>query len=328
MKLYFFLALLLLGGILYSQDNNPFDIPQAGDASTDEPITTEIETRLTDPVASTGQSLDSSTVTTSLPSISIDSLSINQEPNPFDIGSDALSTETIGESPDQGFTNPIDIGHTMDGEIRDTRLVVLIFVLVMFIILSLAVSLDRKRCGDVFKSMVNSNNMKTLYRETNAWTNGQTVIFYLSFFLIGSFLIWLLSLKYFGSDSMHLWWIALALILCYLIRHFTVWLLGTVYPLGPEVGQFNYSIMLHNIVLAIFLLPVVLAVEFVAGIDIKTYVFLAGGIFLLVYAFRQIKGIISMLSMRGFSPLYFFIYLCAVEIAPIMVFYKIIAGAL
>ena len=127
---------------------------------------------------------------------------------------------------------------------------------------------------------------------------------------------------------MHLWWIGLALVACYLIRHFTIWLLGSVYPLGAVVGQFGYSIMIHNIVLAIFLLPLILAVEFVTGVEVKTYVFIALGLFLIAYVFRQVKGIISLVSTRGFNPLYFFIYLCAVEIAPIMVFYKIIVGAL
>ncbi len=315
------------GGILSSQESNPFDIPNARiSIDTTEVLSVDTPVVLSSNVASP----DSSILPESLGSTPVDQRVSSDEVNPFDItGVSPVATapreETIRDS---GFKSPIDLINSSKDGFQDTRLIVLVFVLVMLIILSLAVGMDRKKFSAIFKSTINSNNLKTLYRETNAWTNGQIVILYTSFFLIGSFLMWLLSLKHFGGAAVHLWWIALALVACYMIRHFTIWLLGSVYPLGAVVGQFNYSIMLHNIVLALFLLPVVLAVEFVTGVEVKIYICIALGLFLLAYAFRQVKGIISLVSMRGFNPLYFFIYLCAVEIAPIMVFYKIIVGAL
>jgi len=312
------LVFFTFAGILSSQESNPFDIPNArGDVekthssniSSSEDMSRRLETS------------DSSSYQEKLDLPSADSTISPQEVNPFDISSVPTASSVTKEKVDQdgAFKSPLDLTNFSKGNKSDTNLLVLVFVLIMLVILSLAVSLDRKRCGDVFRATINSNSLKTLYRDTNAWTNGQIVILYLSFFLISSFLIWLLALKHFGGTAVHLGWVVLALVLCYLIRHFTIWVLGSVYPLGVEVGQFNYSIMLHNIVLAIFLLPLVLAVEFMTGIDAKTYVYIALGLFLLVYVFRQVKGIISLVSMRGFNPLYFFIYLCAVEIAPIMV---------
>ena len=328
MKWCLLLILLSFWGVLISQQSNPFDIPKGRSDASD---VSRMEQREPEIGSSTALVADTVVQRESPVADTSDLPLSNQRYNPFDItinGRTQVGSATDDAKEDSGFRSPIIRDQATEASSDDISLIVLIFVLAMMVILSLAVSLDRKRCSDVFRSLINSNSLKTLYRETNAWTNGQTVILYLSFFLIVPFLIWVLSIKYYGSGVVHLWWIGLALVMCYLIRHFITWLIAVIYPLGVEVGQFNYSIMLHNIVLAIILLPLLLAIEFVTSLEIKTYVFIAFGLFLLVYFFRQAKGVMSLLSMRGFNPLYFFIYLCAVEIAPIMLFYKIISGAL
>lgn len=309
MKYGFIILTLVLTGALNAQDGNPFDIPiSRSNPSAAWQVTPDLAVSEEDTLSLISGTADP----------------IVRSTNPFDIDPSRYDNKTQSKEEETSQTTFFTIDASKSG---DTRLVVLIFVLVMLIILSLAVSLDRKRSSDLFKSIINSNNLKSLYRESDAWTNGQSIIFYLSFFLIGAFLLWIIFIKA-GISDLHLLWIGLALILCYAVRHFVMWSIATIYPVGIEVGQYNYSVMLHNIVLGILLLPLVLAIEFVPGISIRTFIYVALALFFMLYLTRQAKGMFSCISMRGFNLLYFFIYLCAVEIAPVMVLYKVIVGAM
>lgn len=309
MKYGFIILILVLTGALGAQGSNPFDIPTSrSNPSAVRQVTPDMAVNQEDTLSlmpGTGDPVVTSN-------------------NPFDIDRSRYDYKTQSKEDETSQTSFFTIDSSKSG---DTRLVVLIFVLVMLIILSLAVSLDKKRSSDLFKSIINSNNLKSLYRESDAWTNGQSIIFYLSFFLIGAFLLWIIFLKV-GISDLHLLWIGLALLLCYTVRHIVMWSIATIYPIGIEIGQYNYSVMLHNIVLGILLLPLVLAIEFVPGISIRTFIYAALALFFMLYLSRQAKGVFSCISMRGFNLLYFFIYLCAVEIAPVMVLYKVIVGAM
>ena len=81
-------------------------------------------------------------------------------------------------------------------------------------------------------------------------------------------------------------------------------------------------------ILGVFILPVILAIEFLPGVEYSTFLYVLIGLFLVLYVLRQLKGLLSCFAIRGFNPFYFFIYLCAIEIAPVLVVYKMMIGAL
>jgi len=211
---------------------------------------------------------------------------------------------------------------------QDTKVIVLVYSLVMLIILTLAISMDRKRFGNILQACINSNHLRTLYRENQAWTNGQDIILYAFFFLNLAFVIWFFDVKLNQAASFNLFWIVGGVIVCYMIRHVVMWSISSIFPLGQEVGLHNYSISLHNIVLGVFLLPFIIALEFLPGVSYQSLLYGVFGLALVIYALRQFKGFLLSIGMRGFNPFYFFIYLCAIEIAPMLVGYKMMIGAL
>lgn len=328
MKIFLTSLFYLSFGYLLSQNANPFDIPvQSTDVSVSNSMNSEVEdidssnlyeTLNSDTIQNmTNDQQDEKDSLLVLPKVNI------QEDNPFDIG----FQQSIKEEKTPKFT---EIGPKIltKNAPENTKIIALVYSVIMLIILTLAISMDRKKFGFMVQSCINSNNLRTLYRDNKAWTNGQSIILYIFFFLNLAFVIWFLNIKMNLFPNIDLFLILGALVVCYLIRHVVMWSIATVFPLGQEVGLHNFSISLHNMVLGVFLLPFILALEFMPSVGYQTMFYGVLTIILLLYLMRQTKGLFLSFGMRGFNLFYFFVYLCAVEIAPILVVYKMISGAL
>jgi hypothetical protein len=97
-----------------------------------------------------------------------------------------------------------------------------------------------------------------------------------------------------------------------------------VFPLNNEGNVHNYSIGVHNMMSSLFLIPVCLGMIF-GPEGLINFFIIAGFIFLgVIYLLRQSKGLLMAISIKGFNPIYFFIYLCAVEIAPFLIVFRMI----
>lgn len=245
--------------------------------------------------------------------------------NPFEVGTSAQYFE---KKPDIENRTSLSKQSSFLNEKPDTKVIVLVYSLVMLIILTLAISIDRKKFGVIVQSCYNSNSLRTLYRDNKAWSNGQSIILYVFFFFNFSFIIWFLNVKMDLFPEINLFMICGICLAIYLIRHFVMWSMAEVFPLGQEVGLYNYSISTHNMVLGVFLLPFILALEFMPSLGYETILYGVLGVVVILYLLRQFKGVLLGFGIRGFNIFYFFVYLCAVEISPFLVAYKMISGAL
>ena len=309
-SLFLSYSFVLFCAICYSQQSNPFDIPVR-------PEKTVLKTEKLSP-------LPSSDTIDLQATVAKDSAANTMTQNPFDISTGSNNNESSISEERTNRTNR----QASTVVTNDTKMIVLVYTLVMLIILTLAISMNRQRFVKILKSSLNSNHLRTLHRDNNAWSNGQIIILYIFFFLNVSFTLWLILMKTYTDPPFGLLTIGLGLIAVYVIRHIVMWTMSMIYSLGQELEIHNYSIVLHNIIIGILVLPFVLILEFFSpatfSIALITLSALAG----LIYALRQGKSLLMSLGMRAFNPFYFFIYLCAIEIAPLMVAYKILMGAL
>lgn len=314
MKFGSFIFLFFLCVVIYGQGSNPFDIPQLGENAVQQVYPEDLESTDTSqvPPDSIGYINDSIVQHISTPVISN---------NPFELPQQRPQSTVVT----QPSVPELKVDKT-EGEPQNMKLIVLVYALVMMVILTLCISMDRKRFNSVIKSGVNSNYLKTLYRDTKAWTHPQFITLYIFFVLNLGFVAWLILLK--SSYVVNLFILIGVVFVCYALRHFVMWAITTIYPVGREADLHNYSIAIHNSILGVLLLPVILIVEFIPGISINVLGWLVIFAVALIYLLRQSKGLLSCLSMRGFNPFYFFIYLCAIEIAPILVGLKMMIGAL
>jgi len=279
-----------------------------------------------------------------------------QEGNPFDIGSKSSqqAQDTISDRQEQRSDNPFDLNHQPSTRASDspfsssqvdstpvrsnpipnhTRrgpsdLIILIYSILMLVTLTIGINLNRKRFMMILRSAINSNHLKNLYKDHRAWTEIQSFVLYGLFFSNAAFLLGLLNTRFWENRLPSILLLLVGVILAYGIRHLVMWIISYVYAMDMQVGQHNYSIGLHNMITGVLIAPFILSFGFLPEGQGKFLLYALVAIVGLVYLSRQVKGLLSALTMRGFNLFYFFIYLCAIEIAPLLVAWKIVSGAL
>ncbi|MGF1584644.1 MAG: DUF4271 domain-containing protein [Bacteroidales bacterium] len=113
------------------------------------------------------------------------------------------------------------------------------------------------------------------------------------------------------------------LVLLYMLKSFSLKLLGFLFDKQRLFSEYSYNISLYNKIYGLLLLPLVVGILYGSDVihDTIIYAGLAlGGVFYLLQLFRGFEIIVR----KDFSIFYLILYLCAFEIFPIMVIYKVV----
>jgi hypothetical protein len=197
----------------------------------------------------------------------------------------------------------------------------------IFLLLTIIVNINRGLLNKIYRASLNENFSALLYRERkHSSLNYLYSIAYVIFFInVGLFIYLIQFLGESGSDKKFpLWLLTLAPIAIYVTRHLIMRVLAHVFPITKEVNQFNFNIVVFNIMIGLVLIPINLFLAY--GPSILHLPILYGTIFILagLYLFRQLRGVLISSSIISTNVFLFFIYLCTVEILPIAVLLKIL----
>ncbi len=340
-SILFFCASLLL-----AQRSNPFDIPQRLLTVQELSPTADKIAILVDTVSVTMDSSVSQHSIEGLDSLiagSLDTLVedvftdnrafdtiplIHPSDNPFELADRLSSNTKVGQGMSDNSIEASEAHETLDPTASDDikGWLILIGSLVSLIMLAFGISLDRARFQNMASALFNSNQIRVLYKDKGGMFDVQFVVLYLLFFLNTAVFLYLSMQNGLMPHYLDWSWIKLILILLsmYAVRHFVLWSIERSFPIGIEVNLFNYSIAVHNSVYGSLLLPFIMGIVF-APEGVRSLMFYIGiGIGIIIYALRQIKGLFMALSIRGVNMIYFFIYLCSVEIAPFLVGWRLL----
>lgn len=159
--------------------------------------------------------------------------------------------------------------------------------------------------------------------------NNFNILFFLIFILVSAVMIYY-SLNAYVNDSFRFdlgyFLKILAGVLIYLVLRYTFEvILSSLFEIFEEYKFFSFVKLSNLFLISVYLLPVLL---FITYVNSSQYVIFIGAalIFLaLVILFRYIKAI--QYDRINFSNIfYLFLYLCALEIAPIILIYKLIVS--
>jgi hypothetical protein len=176
-----------------------------------------------------------------------------------------------------------------------------------------------------FRSIFNENVLKLTKRQDGERFNFHFIMVYLVFFINISVFLYLVMKNYSGQGTTMTWFLILLGVICvYVVRHLSLRVLGWVFPLEKEAGLYSFLILLTNLVLGLGLIPVNLFMAF-ASQQFFFPAMIAGLVLIsILLLIRYIRG----LSIAGnyiFNNIFlFFIYLCALEIAPALIGIRLI----
>jgi uncharacterized protein DUF4271 len=247
--------------------------------------------------------------------------------NPFDILSERHVALRATQSP--GFTvekkrEPL----TAKQKEENYNQFVLFSILAMFIFLTLVYTVFRILIEKIWKAFLNDNLLNQLLRERAAGVTVAYLLLYLMFCFNGGLFLFLLC-RYFGIEisSSNGW----ALTLCvaglagfFVLKHLLLQIVGGIFPVKKEIVSYNFTIVIFNLVAGFFLVPVILFVAYVPA-AMTHYALYAGlGLLLLTYLFRNLRGLFIANRFLARHKFHFFLYLCAVEIAPFLLVVKLL----
>ncbi len=197
----------------------------------------------------------------------------------------------------------------------------------LFIMLTFLISMGRSLLGLMIKGMFNDQLTFSLLRNRERSQASPYFLWYLFFFFNAGIWLYLTVNWYTGSvfpgeDPIYLLYFSLGVAGFYALKHLILWLFGEVFDLKKPVKQYSFTINLYNGILGLALFPLNIAISYTVGSPRDFFLYTVFGLLGLSYLLRIARGLWIGLPYLMRHPMHFFLYLCAIELAPVLILWK------
>jgi len=326
-------ALLFLATFLFGQQsNNPFDISTRKDKNA-EPTIEQVE-EIPEVIEQENiiDSIEVQEATTIPPEINNAPNRENNSNNPFDIerlkpGQKRTSPPQVKPPNKSNENSPkTQLGPKIDIPITGNFKFFMSTTLI--VLLTLSVALYSSYITKVYRAFINENFLKMIHRDHGTVAIIPYFILYGLFFIsLGIFLF--LVFKYFNISIFSntigglLTYIA-SVAAIFLTKHFLLNMIGFVFPINKEVKQYSFTVIIFSIILGLFLIPANILIAHAPSSMTSFLIYGTFVVILLLYLFRILRSLFIASRFITLYKFHFFMYLCTLEIAPVLILLKIV----
>ena len=205
----------------------------------------------------------------------------------------------------------------------------LIFILIGLLgFLAVQLAVYAKDLRATFQAFLSTNASKYIQREQASFWRPESLSSYVLFgcsmgtyiFLAGRILQPDLPFEGFGMLVL----LVGGVLGIYLLKHLQLLLLSVILPCPEELQAYSFIISTTNKTLGIILLPLLFLIAYLPGGAQVTALYASFILLGAIYTFRTLKGLLAAANLILFRKFHFFVYLCAVEIAPTLILLKLI----
>ncbi|MEO7175062.1 MAG: DUF4271 domain-containing protein, partial [Saprospiraceae bacterium] len=260
-------------------------------------------------------------------------MSLEKEPikvdssNPFEIINSGLPADVKEAKSQTGISKTDTSQHGFQfpaiNAPKKSQNFLFIVLLIYFGLLTALVTLNRSLLGKILRGFFNENYLRMMFRVQNPSVYLSYALIYLFFVLNAGLFVYLLfkreNVLGARTDLALFFWCVLGLGAIYGLKHLILRLIGAIFPVNREVQFFGFTLLIFNSLLGLLLLPVNAVLAFAPEWLSKYMIPLGLILFVLVYFYRQLRGLLIGSKYLTGNPFHFFVYLCTVEIAPIII---------
>jgi len=186
--------------------------------------------------------------------------------------------------------------------------------------------------ADTIQASTNFLVAARMFKDKSLLQNQLDNVLYVIYFLSLAYFIYFmekrLGLVPYRLDGFLLYLFNLALLLgIYLTRALLVNLVGSLFNQLALFREYLYHTFIFNKLLGISILPLLLFIVYTQGILQQVIIWISLGTVGVVVVMRIIRGIAFSFK-KDISIFYMFLYLCALELAPLVLLYRWLEGAL
>ncbi len=147
-------------------------------------------------------------------------------------------------------------------------------------------------------------------------------------FLVSAGLYITLVIQYYHWTDLGFWMIAAGsasvLLLVYLAKYLFLLFTGWVFNTKEAAGSYVFVVFLVNKIIGVLLVPFLLILAFAATPLVNISLTVSIGLVGLLFIYRYWVSFAAVRSRLKVNPMHFFLYLCAVELLPLALIYKVL----
>ncbi|MCX6231934.1 MAG: DUF4271 domain-containing protein [Bacteroidetes bacterium] len=212
-----------------------------------------------------------------------------------------------------------------------TDWIIIIFIL-SFSLFAWILSFSRKRLKQIFKATYANRTINQLIRDGDLFKERLAFPFIIIYFSVFSLFIFqcahfFLNLKQWGFFSLSFYIRILFIIIAlHYVKQFVTKFIGNLFKNNNTAYIYQLNDFVFKIIIGIFLLPALLFSIYSASVISSFTTYLCIIFVVVLYIFKLFRAALIGLSYSKFSHFYLFLYLCTLEILPILIIAKIISG--
>lgn len=272
-----------------------------------------------------------------------------EAPNPFELQHRLPKIARARDSSPKEALNPFDVApHRQPGarsamvsnqtiifkpfsrlpkgdRLPDTVLLGALVVLISF--LTLIISANRKVILKLWRAFLNDGAMTVARREAQGLVGATPYYLFYANFLLQAGMFGFLTLRFFNKANYNnLGMLLICLFvapLIFLIKHILLNIVNWLFPENQAIPKYNFLIVVFNGVLGLFLTPFNFLLAFGAELGLLL-LFWGLGLTVVFYGYRALRAASIGSKFLAGNQFQFLLYLCSVEIAPVLILVKII----
>lgn len=183
----------------------------------------------------------------------------------------------------------------------------------------------------IFKAFVNNNTANQIVRDENLLVQRASILLSVIGYVVLALFTYKISQhynyqnQYMGKGFAKFLFISIFIGMTYSIKMISLKMFGALFNVEKPVASYIFNLFLINNVLGIVILPLLILLTY-SNLNYSNYIlYFSVVIILLFFAYRLIKGIVIWTSTSRNNLFYLFLYICALEIAPLLIICKIIS---
>jgi len=194
-----------------------------------------------------------------------------------------------------------------------------------FILITLSKAIFQRKFNLILKAIYNTRNFNALTKEINIFNEFQSLLLFVAYVLNFSLLIYFIfgtiTHKNLAGFNLYDYLMIVFMFLAFnLVKGFVIRLTGAIFKTSGQSLEYLTTNTMFNLVAGIFLLPALIFIFYSGSVELL-YISLI--LIVLFYMFRLYKDFFIGISVIKFSKVYLFIYLCILEILPVMLLIKL-----
>ena len=205
---------------------------------------------------------------------------------------------------------------------------IFILILVVFSLITWALYTQRKRFNMILSALVMPRVILQLIREENSILQRLFVVLSIVFILVFSAFFYQTCLFYgwtiFNAEGFILFVLCTLMVgLVYFIKLMVIAFVGNVLEADELVREYFYNIFLINLLLALLLIPIILAGAYMPYLSSNVLIKAGVALFFITLLYRSLRGVYMGSGRTKFSLYHLFLYFCTLEILPLVVLIKL-----